>query len=158
MACNRCNSSRQHVICCKVHVMRWYYMVYIMSRFITWLIASCLNLLHDRLHPAWIGLLHPVLNHYMRHYVRHYMLPNPLHPLHAPESITCGQCSLLSINWQRAGPSAAAQRSLCRPAGATKARGKQSFFCWILFARPDSACSDRTCSDEVAASTRSLRN
>ena len=108
----------------------------------------------------------------------HYMIPNPIHapefitcsrihymlptPLHAPESITCDQCSLLSINGQRAGPSpaAATQRSLCRPAGATSARGKQSFFCWIQFARQYSSVqrSDMQHTDEVAASTRSLHN
>jgi hypothetical protein len=74
-------------------------MVYIMPRFIIWLITSCSDPLHDRLHPAWF--------HYMDYNslsrtitcvitcaitcsLIHYMLPNPLHPLHAPESITRG--------------------------------------------------------------------
>ena len=164
------------VKCCNIDVIKWNYMVlhpasivymtdYILPLFITWHITSCLYSLHVRLHPA--------SNHYMANYILprsitcsitcsriHYMLPNPLHPLHAPESITCDQCSLLSINGQRAGPSAATQRSLCRPAGATSARGKQSFFCWIQFARQYSSVqrSDMQHTDEVAASTRSLHN
>jgi hypothetical protein len=97
MICNGCNSSRQHAICCKVHVMQCYYMVNIMPRFITWLITSCLDPLHDRLHPEW----------------------------------------------------------MCRPAGATSARGKQSFFGWIQFARHYSSVQrsdlQHTDDSEVAA-------
>jgi hypothetical protein len=42
--------------------MLWYYVVYIMPRLITWLITSCLDPLHDRIHPAW--------THYMDYYIR----------------------------------------------------------------------------------------
>ncbi len=136
-------------------------------RFITWPITSCLDPLHDRLHPALI--------HYIDYCILswsstcatpcditcfriHFMLPNPLHPLHAPESITCGQCSPLSINWKRAWPAAAQQISLCRPTGANSALGKQSFSRRIQFARQYSSVQqlDLQHTDEVAASTRSL--
>jgi hypothetical protein len=88
--------------------MRWYYMVYIMPRFIAWLITSCLDPLHDRLHPAWIHYMYYYILswtmtcaitcaitfsriHYMLHYI-HYMLPNPFHAasVHRCQSIGSG--------------------------------------------------------------------
>ena len=119
--------------------------------------TSCLYLLHDRLHPASI--------YYMTDYILPLMITclitsclYRLHVLlHAPE---CCQCSPLSIDGQRVGPSAATQRSLCRPAGETSARDKQSFFCQIQFARQYSSMqrSDMQQTDKVAASTRYLHN
>jgi hypothetical protein len=65
----------------------------ILPRFITWIITSSLDPLHA-----------PLLWHYMHHDTLpnlSILLPNPLHPLHTLDSITCGQCLLLSIYLQR---------------------------------------------------------
>jgi hypothetical protein len=55
-----------------------------------------------------------------------------------------------------AGRAIAAQRSLCRPTGATSARDKQTFFCWTQFVGLNlqdniPACSDRTCVSPASA-------
>ncbi len=130
-----------------------YMTVYILPGFITWITASECILSWSSTCAITCAITCSRI---------HYMLPNPLHQLHAPESITCDQCSPFSIKWQRAWPAAAQQRPLCRPNGAISALGKQSLFCRIQFAGQYSSVQrldlQHHDTDEVAASTRSLHN
>ncbi len=145
--------------CCGI---AWFY---ILLRFITWLIAFCLD----------DGLIR---------YMKEYILPgfitriitsclDPLHaPLHAPETITCSRIHY--IHYRLPNPLHTASVHRCqltqfdsgpgqrpqRPAGATSARIKPSFFCWIQFSRQYSSVQwlDLPHTGEVAASTRSWHN
>ena len=95
-----------------LHPVQIQYMLYYMSlHVITYPITSCLDPLHDPLHPAWF------------HYIN-YMIPDPLHPAQfhyinymIPELITC------SVKLPQP-----PQRTLLRPNIAINVRVVSSYF------------------------------